>query len=79
MEQKQKPKKPPQVFKPRSKRHKKQKPLPLQLKDCCGVLPKMAFNKRGTLGIYCQQCKKFLTAADNEWVLELVQRWNQAQ
>jgi len=78
MEQKQKPKKPPRVFKPRKKRHKAQS-LQLKINDCCGVLPKMAFNKRGVLGIYCPRCKRFITAADNEWVLELVQRWNQAQ
>ncbi len=74
MEQKKKTKKPRSPFK---KPGAKNSPLHLKINDCCGVSPKMAFNKNGVLGIYCQHCKKFLTAADNEWILELVQRWNQ--
>lgn len=77
MEQKQILKKPPLGFKPRKKRHKEQKGLQLKINDCCGVSPKMAFNKNGVLGIYCPRCKRFITAAGDEWVLELVQRWNQ--
>lgn len=55
---------------------KRQSRLQLKINNCCGVQPEMAFNKRGALGIYCPRCKRFMMAVGDEWILELVKRWN---
>lgn len=54
----------------------KQGQLQLKINSCCGVTPKLAFNKKYDIGIYCPRCKRFILAQEGEWILEIVRKWN---